>query len=219
MSLCWRREMVDRDHPKLTIARQCALLGVSRSGICYRPRGFSEDDLALMGEMDRKYLETHLLWVAPHVGLAGPAGGRGEPEAGAAADAHHGPKGHLPSASHQPQGAPASGLSLPLEERQDHPVQSGPAPDPDRGCGLRTSPTCPWPGASSTWWRRWTGTAGTWWLGNCPTRWSLAFAPKRCRSPCPRAGRRCSIPTRTCPGASRGRPDHQPGVHPDASVT
>ena len=28
-------------------------------------------------------------------------------------------------------------------------------------CGRPTSPTCPWPGDSSTWWQSWTGTAGT----------------------------------------------------------
>ena len=42
MSLGWRREMVDRKHPKLPIVRQCALLGVSRSGLYYRPKATSE---------------------------------------------------------------------------------------------------------------------------------------------------------------------------------
>ena len=37
----------------------------------------------------------------------------GEPEAGAAADAHHGAKGNLPPARHQPESAGALGLSLP----------------------------------------------------------------------------------------------------------
>ena len=48
-----RRKMVDREHPKLPIVRQCALLGVSRSSFYYRPKGASEADLSLMGEMDR----------------------------------------------------------------------------------------------------------------------------------------------------------------------
>ncbi len=58
MSRAHRREMVDREHPSLTIVRQCALLGVSRSSLYYRPRGASEDDLSLMSEMDQHYLET-----------------------------------------------------------------------------------------------------------------------------------------------------------------
>ena len=58
MSPARRREMVDRKHPKLPIVRQCALLGVSRSSLYYRPRAASEEDLSLMGEIDRQYLET-----------------------------------------------------------------------------------------------------------------------------------------------------------------
>ena len=46
-----RREIVDREHPKLPIVRQCALLGVSRSRLYYRPTGASEDDLSLMRVM------------------------------------------------------------------------------------------------------------------------------------------------------------------------
>ena len=53
-----RRQMVDREHPKLPIVRQCALLGVTRSNIYYRPKMTSEEDLSLMGEIDRQYLET-----------------------------------------------------------------------------------------------------------------------------------------------------------------
>ena len=53
-----RREMVDREHPSLPIVGQCALLGVSRSSIYYRPQGASEAGLSLMREIDRQYLET-----------------------------------------------------------------------------------------------------------------------------------------------------------------
>ena len=58
MSLAQRRKMVNREHPSLSMTRQCALLGVSRSGLYYRSRGVSSDDLALMQAMDRQYLET-----------------------------------------------------------------------------------------------------------------------------------------------------------------
>ncbi len=47
-----RWKMVDREHPTLSIVRQCALLGVSLSGLYYRPKGASRE------EMDR---ETHFL--------------------------------------------------------------------------------------------------------------------------------------------------------------
>ena len=38
MSLAQRRGMVDWEHPSLSTARQCALLGVARSSLYYRPR-------------------------------------------------------------------------------------------------------------------------------------------------------------------------------------
>ncbi len=53
-----RRRMVDREHSSLSLVRQCALLGVSRSSIYYRPRAASAEDLSLMGEIDRQYLQT-----------------------------------------------------------------------------------------------------------------------------------------------------------------
>ena len=58
MSPARRRQMVDREHPSLSLGRQCALLGVSRSSLYYRPRAASAEDLSLMGEIDRQYLET-----------------------------------------------------------------------------------------------------------------------------------------------------------------
>jgi putative transposase len=53
-----RREMADRQHPALSTVRQCALLGISRSSVYYRPRGTSPKDLAVMKLMDQQYLAT-----------------------------------------------------------------------------------------------------------------------------------------------------------------
>ena len=58
MSLAQRPAMVDREHLSLLIARQCALLGVARSSLYYRPREASGENLALMQALDRQYLET-----------------------------------------------------------------------------------------------------------------------------------------------------------------
>lgn len=55
-----RRSMVDKDHKQLSISRQCKLLGLHRSGI-YRVlpiRPVSDDDLELMGHIDKQYLIT-----------------------------------------------------------------------------------------------------------------------------------------------------------------
>ena len=48
--------MVEREHTTLSIVRQCALLGVSRSSLYHRPKGASTEDLSLMKEMDCQYL-------------------------------------------------------------------------------------------------------------------------------------------------------------------
>jgi len=53
-----RREMVDRQHPALSALRQCALMGISRSSVYYRPRAPSQKDLAIMKQIDQQYLAT-----------------------------------------------------------------------------------------------------------------------------------------------------------------
>ncbi len=53
-----RREMADRQHPALSTVRQCALLGISRSSVYYRPRATSLEDLAVMKLIDQQYLAT-----------------------------------------------------------------------------------------------------------------------------------------------------------------
>ena len=58
MSPAQRRELAGRQLRSLSIARQCQLMGVSRSSLYYRPKETSRQDLSLMREMDRQYLET-----------------------------------------------------------------------------------------------------------------------------------------------------------------
>ncbi len=47
-----------KDHPDLSVRRQCALLSLTRSGFYYHPRGESAENLALMEIIDRQFLET-----------------------------------------------------------------------------------------------------------------------------------------------------------------
>jgi len=49
---------VDRDHPGLSIVRQCELLGLARSSWYYAPVGESAENLALMRRIDVEYLRT-----------------------------------------------------------------------------------------------------------------------------------------------------------------
>jgi len=53
-----RREVVDRQHPSLSIVRQCSLLEISRSGLYYQPKVISEEYLILMKLIDRQHLLT-----------------------------------------------------------------------------------------------------------------------------------------------------------------
>ena len=50
--------MVDRQHPSLSVVRQCRLLNISRSGLYYQTKGLSEEDITLMKLIDRQYLTT-----------------------------------------------------------------------------------------------------------------------------------------------------------------
>ena len=52
MSVPDRRALVDRGVDRLSVSRQCALLGVARSGVYYPPRRPSDSDLLLMRRLD-----------------------------------------------------------------------------------------------------------------------------------------------------------------------
>jgi len=49
--------MVDIDHPRLAIARQCELLSIARSSFYRTPCGESEMNLALMRLIDERFME------------------------------------------------------------------------------------------------------------------------------------------------------------------
>jgi putative transposase len=52
------RPLVDRGHPEISVRRQCALLGVNRSGLYYELVGESEQNLLLMRLLDEQYTRT-----------------------------------------------------------------------------------------------------------------------------------------------------------------
>jgi hypothetical protein len=133
MSVERRSGMVEASHPRLSVVRQCALLGISRSGHCYRPAGESAATLALMrlpgarasSGIDEVFLEgpyygsrqmvRHLRRLGHRVGRArvGPA------------DAPDGPGRDLSEAEHQRPASGAPGLSLPAARPCDRAAQPG----------------------------------------------------------------------------------------------
>src|SRR6266478_403929 len=55
MSAPDRRALLDRDHGKLSIRRQCTLLSVARSGVYRLPRPANDDDLSLIRRIDELF--------------------------------------------------------------------------------------------------------------------------------------------------------------------
>ena len=55
MSTPDRRALVDRGHEELSVRRQCALLGLARSGVYRPPAPANDDDLALMRRIDELF--------------------------------------------------------------------------------------------------------------------------------------------------------------------
>lgn len=52
-----QRQWIDPQHPRLTVQRQCELLGLPRSTYYYQPRAETEDNLRLLRRLDELYLE------------------------------------------------------------------------------------------------------------------------------------------------------------------
>ena len=50
--------MIEPGHPQLSIARQCRLVSISRSGFYHRPAGETPLNLELMRLIDAQFLET-----------------------------------------------------------------------------------------------------------------------------------------------------------------
>ncbi len=58
MSIERRRQMIEPEHPRLSVVRQCELVSISRSGFYYRPAGETPLNLTLMQLIDAQFLET-----------------------------------------------------------------------------------------------------------------------------------------------------------------
>ena len=50
--------MIEPEHPRLSVVRQCELVSISRSGFYYRPAGETPLNLALMRLIDEQFLQT-----------------------------------------------------------------------------------------------------------------------------------------------------------------
>ncbi len=53
-----RQKAIKRDHPRLSLRRQCTLLSLTRSTLYYQPRGESAENLKFMELIDKQFPET-----------------------------------------------------------------------------------------------------------------------------------------------------------------
>ncbi len=58
MSVQRRREMIDAQHKRLSLTKQCQLLNISRTGLYYKAVGESELNMELIRLIDQQYLDT-----------------------------------------------------------------------------------------------------------------------------------------------------------------
>ena len=53
-----RKELVDFNHPRISVVQQCKLLKISRTSVYYRPKKVQDQDLEQMRLIDEQYLKT-----------------------------------------------------------------------------------------------------------------------------------------------------------------
>ena len=86
----WKRQPVEPGDAALRVRRQRERLGLARSRLSFEPASASDRDLSRTGRLDRLHLEYPFFWASEVGRDAAFAGGGGEPEAGATADAGDG---------------------------------------------------------------------------------------------------------------------------------
>src|SRR3954454_14880520 len=116
LSRAERHPMIDRLNKRLSLTRQCQLLGLSRSSLYYQPATDNTEDLALMALI---VPGDAVLRLAQDDGLAASRGPYRQSQAGPPADASDGVTSDLAEAQHQPAEPRAQGLSV-LAARPHH---------------------------------------------------------------------------------------------------
>ena len=162
MEVKQRRAAVDRRRPSLSVARQCKLLDISRSGLYYQPARVSESDLELMKLIDCQYMVTPFygtrkmaIWLRS--------------------------KRYSVNRKHVRRLMQLMGLKAIYRHPRTSPPGPGNKVYPYLLDGMKiTRPnqvwcaditTYRWHTASCIWWSSWTGTVGTYWRGGYQILW------------------------------------------------
>ena len=118
MSASNRRAKLDRDHPDLSVRRQCAMLGVARSGVYRKPRPANDNDLEAMRRIDALFTASVLRGPA-HRADAERGGLSDRSQARAAADAADGDRSARAEAENDQARSGTQDLSLPAARSDD----------------------------------------------------------------------------------------------------
>ena len=118
MSAPDRRAMVERPGKDLSVRRQCALVGVARSGV-YRPKPVTETDDLPVTRHRRTASRTSVLRLAANASSNSTREAVGQPQAGAAADAGDGDRGAGSAPRHEQSRARAQDIPLPAARPED----------------------------------------------------------------------------------------------------
>ena len=144
MSTPDRRGMLDPADERLSIRRQCELIGIARSGFYRTAVPTGDADLAVMKRLDALFTDAAVLRLASHDAAVASGGPCDQSQARPASDAADRDRGARPEAQHLEAGARAQDLPLPAARISG---SSGRTMS-----GAPTSPTCRSAGASSISW-------------------------------------------------------------------
>jgi len=109
--------LVEAGNERISVRRQCELLGLNRSGVYYRSRDEKAGDGELMRRLDEQYTRTPWL-PAPH-GVVGAVGLCGQSQTGPATKRETGSGGDLPESESVKAGQAASEVSVSVERSGD----------------------------------------------------------------------------------------------------
>ena len=120
-----RRSMVEPDRTDLSVVRQRRLLSIGRSTFYAPPQGESDENLALMAEIDRQFLDTPFYGVRQMTWHLQAKGWPVERQAGSPLDEKDGVDADLPAPENQHAGAWPQDLPVSAARSDDRAAQPG----------------------------------------------------------------------------------------------
>ena len=125
MSVDRRRQVIEVNHSRLSLARQCELVNIARSSYYYQPKPESEFNLELMRLIDEQYLKTPWYGSRQMSRYLRRQGHRVNRKRIRRLDAQNGPGGRGAGTQHLTASSPAQNLSLSAALHGGHAARPG----------------------------------------------------------------------------------------------